>query len=140
MSTWKRLRVKLLSATLALIWASVARGATCNELIAINQAIVTTSGGFPFKINQSGSYILTSNLIVADATKDAIDVRLGCQHRPERVSIVGPAAGFNGIGIAAGAQHLITIRNGEVAGRGFDGIQTGHNHQHAAAWERSPGL
>jgi len=40
----------------------------------INQAGVIAAGGFPYLISQSGSYVLTSNLTVGDASTDAIHV------------------------------------------------------------------
>jgi hypothetical protein len=128
MAAQQRLGLKLLSGVL-LVWAGAARAATCNGLNPISQAIVTASGGFPFKIVASGSYILTSDLFVSSSTKDAIDISVSdVTIDLNGFSIIGPTNG-TGVGIAAGAQHLITIRNGEVAGMGFDGIETGHSSQ-----------
>jgi hypothetical protein len=126
--TQRRLALKLLLGVL-LVWAGTARATECNGLTPISQAIVTAGGGFPFKIVASGSYFLTSDLFVSSSTKDAIDVNVSdVTIDLNGFSIIGPATG-TGVGIAAGAQHLITIRSGEVAGMGFDGMQTGHSSQ-----------
>jgi hypothetical protein len=97
-------------------------------VIEINQAKVLAHGGFPFTISQTGSYRLTSNLVVPNSNTTAIKVNISdVTIDLNGFSIIGPGAAGSGIGIDATNQHLITIYNGEVAGMGGTGIDTGHS-------------
>jgi hypothetical protein len=97
-------------------------------VIEINQAKVLAHGGFPFTISGSGSYRLTSNLLVPNANTTAIKVNISdVTIDLNGFSIIGPGTAGSGIGIDASSQHLITIYNGEVAGMGSNGIDTGHS-------------
>jgi hypothetical protein len=81
----------------------------------------------PYVINKPGSYVLTSNLMVADPDVNAIridvnDVTLDLNGH----TIQGPnAGGGNGVGIYANDRFNITIRNGRVWGFGGEGIALG---------------
>ena len=107
----------------------------------IDQAKVKEDGGFPYKITKSGSYKLTSNLIVP-AGKDGIDVTApDVTIDMNGFSIIGPVvcsgeidtpavcpAASSGIGIASGASDPETgspdvkVLNGAVRGMGSHGI------------------
>ena len=94
-------------------------------VLEINQAAVLASGGFPFQITQPGSYRLTSDLVVASTTADAIDVSSGNVTLDlNGFSIVGPGSG-SGVGIKANAQPQVRIRNGAVQGMGDMGLFLG---------------
>jgi hypothetical protein len=62
------LRFAAAAAALALAMAFAGRTWAVDGVIEINQASVKAAGGFPFAINQSGSYRLTSNLDVTDVS------------------------------------------------------------------------
>jgi hypothetical protein len=95
-------------------------------VVEINQSKVNALGGFPYNINATGSYRLTSTLRVpsgAIAIKvNASDVTIDLNG----FSIIGPGTSGPAFGIDAQNQHLITIYNGEVAGM-ITGIRTGHS-------------
>jgi len=90
--------------------------------------------GFPVTISQSGSYVLTGNLIIADAATSAISITadrvsldlagfgiLGpvtCSGG-ENCSAVGPGNGVEGSGFG------ISVHNGSVEGMGNRGIDLG---------------
>ena len=103
--------------------------------------------GFPVTITRSGSYRLSSDLVVADADTTAIDITgaavsvtvdlngfsiLGpvtctgsspgnpvttCSPVPSNPSIFGP-----GTGVRSQAERSVTIRNGTISGMGRHGI------------------
>jgi parallel beta-helix repeat protein len=82
----------------------------------------TESTVFPIKINQPGSYVLTTNLQVSDPNRNGIliktnDVTLDLNGH----TIRGPQSG-TGKGIVASNRYTITIRNGKVWGFGWGGI------------------
>ena len=79
---------------------------------------------FPIVINQAGSYVLTSNLVVTDPNLNAIeitvnDVTLDLNGH----KIQGPSTGSgNGNGIYALESYSITIKNGRIWGFGQYGV------------------
>lgn len=99
--------------------------------IEINQDAIDAAGGPPYVISSSGSYVLTSNLRVANLNTDAVqitssDVSLDLNG----FSLVGPATctgvqttltcdAGTGIGVNAISQSRIRVRNGTI--RGFAG-------------------
>ncbi len=102
--------------------------------IEINQESVLASGGFPFLISNTGSYVLTSDLVVS--TDDSAILLHGPLLAGRSVSldlngfaIVGasscsvgacPGGSASGIGPFAGFAGRVTVRNGAV--RGFSGV------------------
>lgn len=115
-------------------------------VIEINQAKILANGGFPFIINQPGSYRLTSDLDLTvlglPASKDTIAILVGLVPYVSidlnGFAIRGPADCTSGCinqGIGSGIQAAsglpaISIRNGKVIGAGYDGlrIQAGYAH------------
>ncbi len=95
--------------------------------VLINQASVTASGGFPYKITQPGSYKLSSNLVVP-ANTDAVQILVSHVTLDlNGFSIIGPIVCDNGTncapstssdvhGILARGVANITIRNGHIKG------------------------
>lgn len=90
--------------------------------------------GFPITIEVPGSYVLTSDLVVGDPTKDGLFIATapvtidlnGFEIRGP-VSCTGfgssvSCAAGSGRGIRAEARPRITVRNGNVVGFGSDGI------------------
>ena len=78
---------------------------------------------FPIVINQEGSYVLTSNLVVTDQDTNAItilvnDVTLDLNGH----KIQGPGTAGTGTGINAENKYSITIKNGRIWGFGGKGI------------------
>ncbi|HVN64758.1 MAG TPA: hypothetical protein VMT58_08990 [Candidatus Binataceae bacterium] len=104
----------------------VASAAAVAGIIDIDQAKVLADGGFPYKINKSGSYRLTSDLTVLSTTANAIDVNADdVTIDLNGFSIIGPGP-VSGRGINAG--NLETIENGAITGFGGDyGIRTNSN-------------
>lgn len=121
------------------LWTSVARAA--DGVIPINQALAMQGGitpndfpGFPVTISVPGSYRLTGNLSVADATIDAIEITANSVSLDlNGFEIVGPVnctlgsggfvtscntsgGGANGVVVTGGRA---SVRNGTV--RGFAG-------------------
>ena len=116
------LRVVVASAV-AIAFAGVAHA--IDGVIEISQAGVLAGGGFPFHITQPGSYRLTSDLVVASTTADAIDVTAGnVTIDLNGFSILGPGSG-SGIGIKAVGQSRVSIRNGSVKSMGNMGLFLG---------------
>ena len=77
---------------------------------------------FPIVLNQPGSYVLTSNLVVTDQNTIAIEITVNnVTIDLNGFTIQGPNAG-TGHGIFADNQYNITIRNGRVWGFGNMGI------------------
>lgn len=86
--------------------------------ILINQATVMAAGGFPYVINQPGSYKLSGNLVVAsyvdgihvEASNVTIDLN--------GFSITNTSAGLSSYGISGNPTfpNGITIRNGNIQG------------------------
>jgi hypothetical protein len=120
-------------------------------VIEINQASVKAAGKFPFVISQSGSYRLTSNLDVTDATArpsgTAAENTTAIQVMADNVtidlngfSILGPnvCTGFppsqpvtcnhngSGMGIVSPETTRTTLANGVVSGLGADGVRLGN--------------
>jgi hypothetical protein len=125
----------VLSAALVPVYAFAVDGQ-----VLINMSTVLAAGGFPFRINQAGSYKLSGNLTVPDGNTTAIVIA----HDNVTIdlngfSIIGPVdcsagipcAGAGSItahGIVAGTDSPvqpyfnITIRNGTIQGMGADGV------------------
>lgn len=102
--------------------------------IKIAQTAGTT---FPITINESGSYVLTSNLIVATGNAiniNADNVTLDLNGH----GIYGPGTG-TGKGISAVNRYNITIKNGIVRGFYF-GIYLVNNADHKGAGHRIEGI
>lgn len=109
----------------------------------INQAIVDAGGGFPFVINASGSYRLTSNLDVPDENTTAIRINSGVSDVHidlNQLAIRGPVtcAATTGVCSATGTGHgiqslsngngsNISVSNGTVRGMGGDGFNSTNN-------------
>jgi len=102
--------------------------------IKIAQTAGTT---FPITINESGSYVLTSNLIVATGNAiniNADNVTLDLNGH----GIYGPGTG-TGKGISAVNRYNITIKNGIVRGFSF-GIYLYNDADHKGAGHRIEGI
>lgn len=91
----------------------------------INQASVLAAGGFPFLITQSGSYVLTSDLTVADPNTDAIRIDPSADDVTIDLAgfvVEGPGLGGPGTAISSHQQPFIdgalVLRNGTVRGFG----------------------
>ena len=104
--------------------------------IKIAQTAGTT---FPITINESGSYVLTSNLTVTTANVNAININA------DNVTldlnghcIYGPGTG-TGNGISAVDRYNITIKNGIVGGFYF-GIYLYNDADHQGAGHRIEGI
>ncbi|MDJ0788545.1 MAG: hypothetical protein QNK05_17195 [Myxococcota bacterium] len=127
----RTLRMLLLSSalcSLALLLSSAAGGV--DGRIELNQATIDAAGGFPFMINQPGSYVLTGDLSVGAGSNSGIriqaaDVTLdlnGFSLRGPDSCSPGSCSGGARFGIiAAGSQVVHTVvRNGNVSG--FSGV------------------
>ena len=120
-------KAALFALTAVALMLTPPRALAVDGVVEINAAKVQAAGGYPYRITQSGSYRLTSELRVSDSSLSAIKVTAAdVTIDLNGFSIIGPGSG-SGIGIDAGDQHLITIRDGEVAGMGGGGIKTGHS-------------
>jgi hypothetical protein len=132
-------------AALASAMACAGRARATDGVVEINQASVKAAGGFPFTISQSGSYRLTGNLDLTDASArpggqppemttaivvNASDVTIdlngftikgatSCSGAPS--TTCSPTGGGNGIS-ASNGQHNVTVQNGTVRGMGNVGI------------------
>src|ERR1017187_4825709 len=97
--------------------------------VLINQATVNATGGFPYKINQPGSYRLSGNLTVPDANTTAIQVLSDYVTLDlNGFGIIGPvtctgglpvtscSASGQGSGVDGGSHRSITVLNGYVKG------------------------
>ena len=110
-------------------------------VIEINQAKVVASGGFPFVINEAGSYRLTSNLDVTVAANPlnthainviahrvTIDLNgfsiVGpstCTESPTNCPSVGDGDGIHAL-VGGDSTSSITVKNGSIRGMGNYGI------------------
>lgn len=107
-------------------------------VIEINQASVLAAGGFPFTINQSGSYRLTSDLVVPDVntggiviSSKSVTLDLGGFGIRGPVTCSGDgltrgqntacSASGSGVGISVDSSTAV-IRNGFVRGMGSAGM------------------
>ena len=111
--------------------------------IEINQASVIAAGGFPFSISQPGSYVLTSDLVVASAGTTGIQFNtasgvtldlngftirgpLTCAHSQiEYYDASQLTCSGSGAGSGISASDASRIRNGQVRGFGSYGILAG---------------
>src|SRR5712671_2732381 len=101
-------------------------------VVLINQASVNAAGGFPYKITVSGSYKLSSNLVLAGTTdviqvqadNVTIDLNGFSIIGPVTCTGVSPCSGpfFIGNGIQS-TNNNMTLRNGTIQGMGR-GVQS----------------
>src|ERR1700683_5113608 len=114
-----------LAAGLTLVFAALAGAA---GPIVIDQAKIKAAGGFPYKINASGSYLLTGNLTVSNSA-DAIDVNVAhVTIDLNGFSITGPNVSTSGSGINGLESGALTVENGGIADfLGGFGVETGNN-------------
>ena len=84
----------------------------------------TPSTTFPIVINQAGSYVLTSNLVVTDPNVNAIEITANNVTLDLNGHIIqGPNTGSGtGSGIYSQNPYGITIKNGKVQEFGYYGI------------------
>lgn len=90
-------------------------------VVLINQASVMAVGGFPYQINNSGSYKLSGNLVVPPNT-DGIDIKVdnvSIDLNGFSISCPSGACTTGGTGILS-FNSSITVRNGAITG--FTGI------------------
>lgn len=111
-----------------------------NQTCAVEVGCIDNSGGigdiagFPVSIEIPGSYILTSNLVVSDASRHGIFIATtpvtidlnGFEIRGP-VSCAGSGSAVtcgagSGSGIRGEARPRITVRNGNISGFGSDGL------------------
>lgn len=141
--TFTRCSLGLLLFTLLLVLAPGAFAVDGVVLISQETAISGLPGcphaGFPIKICKSGSYRLSTNLAIADANTDGIDITadtvtldlngfaisgpVTCKFGtyPVQCSATGSGLGIN----TPNANNDITVRNGTVRGMGGGGINLG---------------
>lgn len=104
--------------------------------IEINQTCAQVTGclagdapGFPVSIAQSGSYVLTSNLVPPNASTTAVEFSVSnVDIDLNGFGIAGPGGSGGGLGIAAAngsTERGATVRNGFVRGVGNIGIFLG---------------
>jgi hypothetical protein len=143
-----RKRVAALAGALAM--GLVVPAWAVDGVIEINQASVKAAGGFPFVISKSGSYRLTSNLDVTDATAraggslaeqttaiqiTAADVTIdlngfeikgptSCSGAPAPSCSCTPSGG-TGRGIDGSATVGVAVMNGTIRGMGSWGVLLG---------------
>ena len=109
---------KLQARTVAVVLLAAALTGYCTAAMAvdgvieINQAKVMANGGFPFAINLSGSYRLTSSLFGMPA--DAIDIKVCCVTLDLNGFTISPGGANSGTGINSTGSFAVTIRNGSV--------------------------
>jgi hypothetical protein len=115
-----------LAAILGVLLASPAFAV--DGVIEINQAKVDAAGGFPYSIAASGSYRLTSDLVVSDPNATAIlialndgDVTIDLNGFAIRCPTCVAAGTGDGISAPATGPRL-TVRNGVVRNMGNNGI------------------
>jgi hypothetical protein len=118
---------------LAPLLAAAAIVHAAEGVIEINHAKVMAAGGYPYVIDQPGSYRLTSNLSQPDADTDVIRIwtdnvtldlnGFAMTGANECVFVSGPPASVNcsgngnGFGVHANGLH-ISVRNGSITGMG----------------------
>jgi hypothetical protein len=117
------------AALAAVIWmlATVAMVAAATPALAASgPKPIKQPSTFPIKINQSGSYIVTSNLVVTSknqtvlkVTASYVTIDLG------GFTISGPDNGGTGIGVAASSVANVLVQNGSVSGFGGTGVALG---------------
>lgn len=116
------------AAATMLVWA--ASVGAVDGTIEINQAKVLAAGGFPYRINASGSYRLTGNLTVSSTSADAIDVSVNHVTIDLNGFAINGPGGSSGSGNGINGQTVdaLTVENGAITGfpAGF-GVETGNN-------------
>jgi len=122
------------------LWALLFMIAMCFSAYGVDGQIKiaqTAGTTFPITINESGSYVLTSNLTVTTGNAiniNADNVTLDLNGH----GIYGPGTG-TGYGISAVNCYNITIKNGIVRGFYF-GIYLGNDDNHKGAGHRIEGI
>jgi hypothetical protein len=116
-----RIAVLLAAGSLVLLSASAS---AADGVVLIDQATVTASGGFPYKITEPGSYRLNGNLVVKAADTTAINIDASnVTIDLNGFSITGPGASVGLYGVAdLSADTAVAVRNGTIAGFSY-GIQ-----------------
>jgi hypothetical protein len=131
------LRAWLLGLGAPLLLAAAAVAA--DGRIEINQTSVQSAGGFPFVITRSGSYVLTSDLVVAPAGATAVliqshDVSLdlngfgirGAHPCDPTSCLFGNGRGVEaGTVVTGGTAARTRLRNGSVRGFGLECVKLG---------------
>ena len=125
-------------AMLLMLLATLATPAFATDgVLEIDQACAMQTGcfagdtaGFPVTIAASGSYRLTSNLVVASTTANGITMSVNnVAVDLNGFSVTGPGSG-TGIGIQGfGTRFGYTVRNGFVRAMGGTGIELGRESQ-----------
>jgi hypothetical protein len=120
-----------------LLSAAIGPVVAVDGVMEINQAKVMASGGFPYVINQPGSYRLTGNLDVSGETdpQDVTAIRITVDKVTldlNGFAIIGPndcqGTGTNlncdnvGLGKGVDGSFDNTVKNGRVEGMGGEGI------------------
>ena len=123
-----------------MLLGAAARVHAVDGVIEINQAKVEAGGGFPFVIGQPGSYRLTGNLNVDEATTAiritaknvtvdlngfAITGPTVCSGTPPITPFTCTPTGSGGGIVAEGSSETTTVLNGTVRGMGGAGISVG---------------
>ena len=133
-----RLKRAVLERMVALLLAALTlipkNASAADGQILINQATVMAAGGFPYNINQPGSYKLSGNLTVPDANTIAIQVNVqDVSIDLNGFSIIGPcgtsvSCGLHtgGIGVFSSADNTSVV-NGEIKGMGSAGVELAGN-------------
>ena len=89
-------------------------------------ATISQPSSFPIKITKSGSYILTSNIVVTSKNVNVLSVTVSAVTiNLDGFTIAGPGTGGSGIGVAASSAANVTVLNGSVNGFGGGGVLLG---------------
>jgi hypothetical protein len=110
-------RTNALLGSMVLMSLVTARAYAVDGVVLIDQAKVLAAGGFPYHITQSGSYRLSSNLLVDSAT-DAVDVSANnVTIDLNGFSIIQTATTSppGKLAINGSTANAVTIRNGFIA-------------------------
>jgi hypothetical protein len=138
--TWTRVLQRVRWAV-PLVLVTVAAGPAARAVdgvIEINQATVDAAGGFPYTIDEPGSYRLTSDLTVPGTSTSGLrivadDVALdlsgftisGANSCTDSGSALTCDATSGGTGVSSTSGSRLVIRNGAVRGFGFRGVDLG---------------
>jgi parallel beta-helix repeat protein len=114
----KREKLAAVFFAVVIVLGLAASAGAVDGTIEINQATVLAAGGFPYNINNPGSYRLTGNL-TATAGFDGIDIAANYVTLDlNGFSIVGTAAGTSSVGVGS-INPGTTVENGTVTGFSF---------------------
>ena len=87
----------------------------------------TSTTVFPIRITAAGSYVVTTNIVPASTTVDAIDVNANnVSINLNGFSIIGRGSG-SGVGINGASHASISVTNGTVTSMGSRGVLLGNN-------------